>query len=163
MAKVHYVLEMWQGSQNLCATCKKSRAQLKLMMAMGYILDTQEIIQVSWSLFQYDYAAAFKLSQRPPLPPPVSAKDLPGGPTQIISDHRIRRINCHPVECDEGSAPESISEIEDWLTWNGDLDNPNYGENDCVVDIESDMNQDSCIKDPESPEQRDVSATPNLP
>jgi hypothetical protein len=93
MAKVHDFLEMWQGSQNLCATQKESCAQNKQMTAVGYISDTKEIIKASWSLFQHDGAAAFKLSERSPFPPPLSAKDLPGGRTQILNVHRIRRIN----------------------------------------------------------------------
>jgi len=40
MAKVHDFLEMWQGSQNLRATQKKSHAQNKQMNAVGYISDT---------------------------------------------------------------------------------------------------------------------------
>jgi len=44
MAKVHDVLEMWQGSQNLCATQKESRAQNKQMTAVGYISDTEESV-----------------------------------------------------------------------------------------------------------------------
>jgi hypothetical protein len=49
------------------------------MTAIGYILDTEEIVKASLSLFQHDCAAAFKLSERSPLPPALSAKDLPGG------------------------------------------------------------------------------------
>ena len=48
MAKVHYFLEMWQGSQNLRSTEKESHAQNKLMTAVGYISDTEEIIKASW-------------------------------------------------------------------------------------------------------------------
>jgi len=48
------------------------------MTAVGYILDTEEIVKASWSLFQHDGAATFKLSERSPLPPALSAKDLPG-------------------------------------------------------------------------------------
>jgi len=83
MAKVHEFLEMWQGSQNLPAIQKESRAQNKQKTAVGYISDTEEIVKASWSLFHHNGAAAFKLSQRYPLPPPVSAKDHPGGQTQI--------------------------------------------------------------------------------
>ena len=103
------------------------------------------------------------MSERSPLPSPLSAKDLPGGRTQILNVHRIRRINRHPVESDEDSAPESISDTEDWLNWNGDLDNPNDSEDDCAPNVESDMEQDNTIQDPESPEQRNVSAAPNVP
>ena len=85
MATVHDFLQMWQGSQTLRATQKESRAQHKQITAIGYISDTEELVKASWSLFQHDGAAAFKLSERPPLPPTLSAKDLPGGRTQIIN------------------------------------------------------------------------------
>jgi hypothetical protein len=163
MAKVHDFLEMWQGSQNLRATQKESCSQNKKMTAVGYISHTEEIVKVSWSLFQHDGAAAFKLSERSPLPPPLSAKDLPGGRTQILNVRRIRRINRHPVESDEDSAPERISDTDDWLNWNGDLHNANDSEDDCAADVESDMEQHNSIEDPASSEQRDVSAAPNVP
>jgi hypothetical protein len=41
MAKFHGFLEMLQGSPNLHATQKESRAQNKPMTAVGYILDTE--------------------------------------------------------------------------------------------------------------------------
>jgi len=85
MAKVYNFLEMWQGSQKLCATQKKSRTQDKQMTAVGSILDTEEIVRALWSLIQHEGAAAFKLSGRSPLPPPCCAKDLPGGRTQILN------------------------------------------------------------------------------
>jgi len=163
MGKVHDSLEMWQGSQYLRATQKESRAQNKQMTAVGYISDTEEIVKASWSLFQHDGAAAFKLSERSPLPPALSAKDLPGRRTQILNVRRIRRINRHPVECDEDSAPESISDTEDWLNWNGDLDNPNDSEEDCAAADESDIEHNNGIEDPECPKQQDVSAAPNVP
>jgi len=148
-AKIHNFLEMWQGSQNLRATQKESHAQNKQMAAVGYISDTEEIILASWSLFQHDGAAAFKLSERSPLPPAVSAKILPGGWTQILNVRQIRRINCHPLDCDEDSAPESISDTKNWLHWDGDLDNPNDSEDNCVAEVESDIEQDNGIEDPE--------------
>jgi len=61
MAKVQDFFEMWQGSQNLRATQKGSRGQYKQMTAVGYISDMEEIVKSSWSLFQHDGAAAFKL------------------------------------------------------------------------------------------------------
>jgi len=82
MAKVHDFLEMWQGSQNLCATQNESQAENKQLTAVGYISDMEIIIQASWSLFLHDGAAAFKLSERSPLPTALSSKDLPGGRTQ---------------------------------------------------------------------------------
>jgi hypothetical protein len=89
MAKVHDFLELWQGCQNLCATQKESRTQNKQMTAMGYISDTEAIVKASKSLFQHDGVAAFKLSERSPWPPPLAAKDLRGGHTQILNFHRI--------------------------------------------------------------------------
>jgi len=112
MAKVHYLLEMQQGSHNLRATQKESRIQNKKMTAIGYIVDTEEIVKASWSLFQHDGAAAFKLTERSSLPPALSAKDLRGGRTQILHLCRIRRINCHPVESAENSTPDSISDTQ---------------------------------------------------
>jgi len=133
------------------------------MTAVGYISDTEESIKASWSLFQHDGAAAFELSERSPLPPALSAKDLPGGRTQILNVRRIRRINRHPVEIDDDSAPESISDTDDWLNWNGDLDDPNVSKDDCAADDESDIGPNNGIEDPECPEHQDVSAAPNVP
>jgi hypothetical protein len=139
MAKVHNFLEMWQGSQNLPAMQKEPRARNKEMTAVGYIRDKEEIFKASWSLFQHDGAAAFKLWERSPLPPALSAKDLPGGKTHIFYVRHFRRINCYPVESDEDRPPESISDIDDWVFWNGDLDNPNDSEEDCAADDDSDI------------------------
>jgi len=49
------------------------------MTAVGYISDTEESVKASWSIFQHDGAAAFKLSERSLLPPALSAKLLTGG------------------------------------------------------------------------------------
>jgi hypothetical protein len=163
MAKVHDFLEIWQGSQNLRAMQKESRAQNEQMTAVGYILDIEEIVKSSWSLFQHDGAAALKLSERSPLPPALSAKDLPGGRTQILNVRRIPRTNRYPVESDEDSAPGSISNTVDWLDWNGDLDNPNDSEEDCAADADSDIEHNHSIEDPECLDQQDVSAAQNVP
>jgi hypothetical protein len=122
------------------------------MSAVGYILDTEEIVKASWSLFQHDGAAAFKLSERSPLPPALSAKDLSGGRNHIWNIRRIWRINCHPADSNEDSALESISDTEDWLHWSGDLDSPNGSEEDCAADNDSDIEHNNCIEDPECPE-----------
>jgi len=45
IAKVHNLLDMWQGSQNLRATQKESRAENKQITAIGYISDSEEIIK----------------------------------------------------------------------------------------------------------------------
>jgi len=133
------------------------------MKAVGYISDTEEIIKASCSLFQHDGAAAFKLSERSSLPPALSAKDLPGRPTQIFNVRRILRINCHPVECDEEDALESILDSEDCLNWNSDFNSPNDSKHDCAAGIDSNLDQGNCIEYPECPEQRSVSAAPNFP
>jgi len=163
IAKVHNFLDMWQGSQNLRATQKESRDQVKPMTAVAYISDTKEIVKASWSLFEYDRAAAFKFSERSPLPPALSAKDLPGGQTQMLSVCQIWRINRHPVESDEDSAAENISDTENWLNWNGNLDNPNDSDDDCVADDESGIEHNNGIEHPECPGQHNVSAAPNAP
>jgi len=163
MAKVHDFLDMWQGSQNLRTTPKESCAQNKQMTAVGYISDTEESIKPSWSLCQHDGAAAFKLSERSPLPPALSAKELAGGRPQVLNVRRIRRIDRHAVESDDDSAPTSISDTENWLNWNGDLDNPNESEDNCEADNESDVEQDNWVEDSECPEQQDVCAAPNVP
>jgi len=93
----------------------------------------------------------------------LSAKDLPGGRTKILNVLRFRRINRHPVQCDLDSTPENISDTEDWLNWNGDLDNPNDSEDDGGADVESDIELDNSIEDPDCPEQQDVSAAPHVP
>jgi len=163
MAKVHDFLDMWQGSHNLRATQKESRAQNKQMTAVGYISDTEECIKASCSIFQHDSAAACKLSEKSPLPPALSAKQLAGGRIQVLNVRRIRRINRHPAESDDDSAPESVSNTENWLNWNSDLDNPNESKDDCDADNESDVERENCFEDPECPEQRDVCAAPNIP
>jgi len=130
IGKVHNVLEMWQGSEILRATQKESRAQNHQMTAIGHISDTEEIVKASWPNVHHDSAAAFKLSEKSPVPPALSAKDIPGGQTQVLNVHRINQIDRHPAKSDEDSSPESISDTENWLNWNRDLDNPNDSEVD---------------------------------
>jgi len=43
------------------------------------------------------------------------------------------------------------------------LDNPNNSDDDCAADVESDIEGDNKIKDPECPEQRDVSTARKVP
>jgi len=73
------------------------------------------------------------------MPPALSAKHCPGGRTEIFNVCRIRRINCHPVESGVDSAPECSLDTEHWRNCNGDLDNPNDSEDDCMSDIQSEM------------------------
>jgi hypothetical protein len=67
------------------------------------------------------------------------------------------------VESNKDSAPESISDTDDWLSWNGDLDNPNDSEDDCAADGESNIKHNNRIEDPKCPKQLVVSAAPNVP
>jgi len=84
MAKVHEFLEKWQCSQNLRAAQMESPTLNKQMTAIGYILDTEEIVKASWSNIQHDGAAAFKLSERSLFQPALSVNDLPGRRTQVL-------------------------------------------------------------------------------
>jgi len=59
MANIHDVLEMLPRCQNLHATQNKPRHHNKQMTALGYISETEEIMQECWSLFQHDRAAGF--------------------------------------------------------------------------------------------------------
>jgi hypothetical protein len=163
MAKVHRFLEIWQGSQNLSATQKVSRTQDKQMTAIGYISDTEEIVNASWSLIQHDGAAAFKMSERSRLPPALSAKDLPGGRTHMLNVRQIHRINRYSVESDTDSIPERIVDTDDCLNWNCDLDNSIDTEGNCTADDESHIEHNIGINNQECPEQLDVSAVPNVP
>jgi len=52
---------------------------------------------------------------------------------------------------------------KNWLNGNDDLDNPNDSEDDCGADVQSDIEQDNGMEDPECAEPRDVSAAPNVP
>ena len=163
MAKVHELSEMWQGSQNLHATKKESRTRNNQMTAVGYISDTEEILKASWSNFQHDGATAFKLSERSPSQPALSAMYLPGGRTQVLNVRQIQRINGHLAKSDDDSPPESLLQLENWLHRNGVLDNPNESEDNWGPDNESDMELHNDVEDPESLEQQDVSTTPNVP
>jgi len=69
----------------------------------------------------------------------------------------------HPADRDEDSSPETISDTDNWLNWNGDLDKPNDSEDNWEADNESDMELDYGSEDSETPEQRNVTAAPNVP
>jgi hypothetical protein len=56
-----------------------------------------------------------------------------------------------------------ISDTDDWLNWNGDMDNPNDSEEDCAADDDCDIEYNNCIEEPECPEQQDVCASPTAP
>jgi hypothetical protein len=64
---------------------------------------------------------------------------------------------------DEDSAPESISDTDDCLNWNCDLENVIDSEEHCATDNESDTEHNNGIKDPECPDQQEVNTASNLP
>jgi hypothetical protein len=70
---------MWQGSHNLHVTQKVSRTLTKQTTSIGYISDMEDIAKASYLLFQHDGVASNTLSERSPVEPALSAKDLPGG------------------------------------------------------------------------------------
>jgi len=45
MAKVHNMLEMWQGSQILCATQKKTHSEMKQLTSVRMFPDTEQIFE----------------------------------------------------------------------------------------------------------------------
>ena len=154
---------MWLGSHNLCATQKEYRAQNKQMTAVGNSSDSEEIVKASQSNFQHDGAAASKLSERSPLPPALSEMDLPGGQTEVVDVRWIEGINSHPAESDEDRSPESMSDTNTWLNFNGDWVNPDSSEDNWEEDDESDIELDNGSEDLESPVQQDEFAAPHVP
>jgi len=133
------------------------------MIAVGYISDTAESVKASWSNFEQDGVAAVKLSAKSPGPPALSAKNLPAGRTQVLNVHHIKRINRHPAESDEDTLSERISDTENWLNWNGALDNPNNSEDNWEADTESDKELDNSSEDSQTAAQLNVSAALNVP
>jgi hypothetical protein len=127
------IVEMRQGSQNLRAIQNESRAQYRQTPSLGYISDSQEIVKESWSIVHHDGEAGFELSGRSPLPPPVSAMDLPEGQTQSRNVHRIGKISSHSIDRVEQWAPETILAPDDCLNWIVVSDNPKDREDDCMV------------------------------
>jgi len=163
MAKVHDIVDIWQGSQNLGATQGEFSAQNKQRKTRGWISDTGENVKASSHRFHHDGAAAFELSDRSSLPSVLSAMYLHGGRTQILNLWWIRRIDCHRVESYEDSAALNISKSEKWHHWNGDQDYTSDKETNWAADVECDIRQDNAIQEPECPQKRDVSAVPKVP
>ena len=94
--------------------------------------------------------------------PALSAQDLRGGWTQVLNAHQIGRINRHLAESDEDNSPESNSDTEICLNWDGDLDIPNDSEDDWDTDDESGIEWHNGSEDSETAAQRNVSAAPNV-
>jgi hypothetical protein len=87
MVKVRIFLELYQDSLHLCAIHRESWAQNKHLTTVGYTSDTEEIMKASWSYFQQHCTAAFTLSESSPLPPELSAEDLPAEQTEVLNVH----------------------------------------------------------------------------
>jgi hypothetical protein len=96
------------------------------------------------------------------LPSALPAKDLPREQTEILTVRRMRRIDIHVVESDVDIVHECISDSDNCLTRNGDLDNQNDSDDDCAADVESDIENANGIEDPECSEQQDESAATNI-
>jgi hypothetical protein len=151
MANIHNIVEIGQGSQTLRATQKESHSPNNQMTTSRYISDTEEIFKALCSNLDHDGAAAFIVSENSAVPPALSGKDFPGGQTLVLNVHRIKRIDCHPAESYEGGSPRSISGAENWLNWNGDLDNTNDREHAWEAGNESHMELDNGCEDSEIP------------
>jgi hypothetical protein len=80
-----------------------------------------------------------------------------------LNIRRIKRIDCHPAESEKNSSPESIADTENWLNWNGDLDNPRDSEDDWAADNDSDMELDNGTELSETLEVQNLSAARNVP
>jgi len=76
---------------------------------------------------------------------------------------RIRTIDHHPSESGKDSTLKMISDTENWLIWNGVLDNPNESEDDCEAPDQSDIQSGNGNTALESPEHRIVIIAQNVP
>jgi hypothetical protein len=72
-------------------------------------------------------------------------------------------MDSHPPESDDDSSPQCISDTQNWVNLNGDLDNPNDSEDDWEADNVSDTELDNNNEKSETPELRYESAAPNIP
>jgi hypothetical protein len=80
------------------------------------------------------------MNEKSPLPPSISHIDLPGGKTKLYNIHRIWGINGHFGKTDYDSSAKTNSDTDDWLHWNGNLDNPIYSETNGEADDKDDTN-----------------------
>jgi len=125
MAKVQEILEMWQGSQNLCGSQGGSRTQKKQITAVGYITDMEEIVKASWSLFQHDVWLHLNCQkdflchgltlQMTFLEAWLKYQMFAESEEWIVIQSKVMRI----------AHLQSILDAQDWLNWTGDMDIPN--------------------------------------
>ena len=83
------------------------------------------------------------------MPLAESAKNILGAWTDVLNDHQMNRINCHRADCNEDSVPESNSNTDNWLNWNGDCDNPTVSKDNWEVHNESAVELGNGTEDPE--------------
>jgi hypothetical protein len=119
--------------------------------------------QGSWLLFRHTGLIAFKWSERSPWPKNLSAKDLSGGQTQILSVRQIRTINHYPLKYHEDIAKASIRQMQNSLHFSRDLDSPKYCESNCQTDVDYDTQSDKGSEDQKRPVRDDVIATVIVP
>lgn len=163
LAKVHDFLELWRGSQELRVTQKASRAQNAAMTAMGYISDTEETQEKSWSTFAHDGVVAFKSNEKA-LPKSLPLTEIGDGQARVRHFRRIRRIDRHPNDTDGDSGGEGHSDTEDWLNWNGDFDDEDGDdENDSSADEDLDSALASISRTKVIPDPSRVDAALNIP
>jgi len=79
------------------------------------------------------------------MPPALSAKDLPGGQSQILNVSQIGKINSQLVNSREYSTVDNISNTEHWQNWNCDWNNANDREDNSAADDKSHIQQNNGI------------------
>jgi hypothetical protein len=77
----------------------------------------------------------------------------PGGQTQVLSVRQIKKIDRHPAKRDVDSSPDTISDTENWLNFNSEIDNPTDIEDHWEAGNASDMELDYSSEDSEMLEQ----------
>jgi len=101
--RVGMVNDLWEISQcsrNVRTKQNESRAQDQQMTPSRYISDTEDIDKACRSNIESDGVAAFKLSEKSPVPPALSAKNLLEGRTEVLIVCIISRIDHYPAESD---------------------------------------------------------------
>lgn len=147
----HNYVESLQISENLCCTEKEYRTQFEQMSAVGYIAYPEEIIKVFCDKFQLAGVAGLKLKEIYHLLPSISANDLHGRQTVVLNVHCVLRIDPDPAKNINHSAPESISDNEHLLNWDGYQDNSKLNKDDLEAEEETEQELDNAIEHAETP------------
>jgi hypothetical protein len=88
-------------------------------------------------------------------------KEPPWRRNIIIECPLNERIHHHPAECYEESLPESISDTDNWCTWNRHLDIPNDSGDHSEVYNAAVTQLDKGIEDSEAQDERHISTALN--